>query len=542
VRELSSSAGFPTDPRFSPDGTKIAVVREGDLYVIDVAGGQPRRLTWHPGQDLPTGWTADGQAVTVVSARETDHGRSGQLYHASLAGGLPEKRMEARVFQGVYDAADKRFAYLTFRPAYNGLFGGSSGWRGYRGGSAPAIQILDMAAQSVAAVPGPRSTNFNPMWLGDALYFLSDRDAKTFNVFRYDPASAAVTKVTSEATWDIRAAGAHGTSIAYEAGGRLKQLDVASGRVEELAIDIRPDLPQLRPQWKDASKTVHAFRLSPTGKRAILTARGEVFTVPVEKEGSTRNVTNTGTRREYTAIWSPDGDQIAYIAESEGGQSLIVENQTGAGASRSYPLGSFFYSLLEWGHGDDASILFQDNHLTLYALRLDNGSIEKIATGVRREEIEATFSPDGRWIAYTRERANFNRDLLLRELGSGKEVALTDGSADAASPAFSRDGKYLYFTASTNSGPAQVGLNMTSQERPYRAAIYAVVLASDGKSPLLPSRADENEDGKKGDEEKDKDDDAVKAAKQRTRIDVDGIQARTVALPRDPACPVCGHE
>jgi tricorn protease len=557
-RRLTSGMAEENTPLFSPDGSKVAFQanpeNNGDVYVVDTAGGQPQRLTWHPGQDVPTGWTADGKSVTVVSSMETDHGRSGQLYHVAVAGGLPQKRMEARIIQGVYDAADARLAFLSVGPGYNGLFGGSAGWRGYQGGATPAMHIMDLKAQSVATIEGPRSTNFNPMWIGEDLYFLSDRVAKTFNIFRYRPATRALTQVTREPTWDVRAAGAHGNTIAYEAGGRIKLLDVSSGQAKDLSIEIRPDLPQLRTQWKDATKMVHALDLSPTGKRAILTARGEVFTVPLEKgKGSIRNVSNTPTR-EYTAIWSPDGKQIAYIAATNGSQNLVIEDQTGAGEKRTYPLGSLFYALMDWSAGDDPRIAFQDNHLTLHTIQLKNGAISKVATGVRRDDIEAVFTPDGRWLAYTVERANFNRDLVLRELSSGKDVPISDGLADTASPAFSRDGKYLYFTASTNSGPTQIGLNMSSQERPYRAGIYAVVLAADGKSPLLPKRADEN-DGDEGDKDKGKeesqeesadkttakkdkadkaekkDDAAQKLAQRRTRIDADGIQSRVVALP-----------
>jgi tricorn protease len=555
-RRLTSGAAEENTPLFSPDGSKVAFQANAennfDVYVVDVAGGQPRRLTWHPDRDVPTGWTADGQEVTVVSAMEADHGRSGQLYHVSLMGGLPQKRMEARIFQGVYDATDSQLAFLSFGPGYNGLYGGNAGWRGYRGGVTPQIQIMDLKAQSVVAIEGPRSSNFNPMWISEDLYFLSDREAKTFNIFRYQPATRALTQVTREPTWDVRAAGAHGNTIAYEAGGRIKLLDVERAQVKDLAIEIHPDLPQLRTQWKDATKMVHSLDLSPTGKRAILTARGEVFTVPLEKgKGSTRNVSNTSTR-EYTGIWSPDGKQIAYIAATNGSQSLVVEDQTGASEKRTYPLGSHFYSLMDWSAGDEPRIAFQDNHLALYTLQLRDGAINKIATGVRREDIDAVFTSDGRWLAYTVERANFNRDLVLRELSSGKDVAISDGLADTGSPAFSRDGKYLYFTASTNSGPTQIRVNMSNQERPYRAGIYAAVLAADGKSPLLAKRGDENDgdDADKGKEEsreetadkqdnkkeqankvEEKDAAAQKEAQRRTRIDADGIQSRIVALP-----------
>ena len=533
-RRLTSSPAEENSPSFSPDGTQIAFAAahedNTDVYVVSVSGGQARRLTWHPGPDIPTGWTPDGTAVTLVSARETDHGRSGQLYHVSLQGGLPVKQMESRIYRGVYDAEGKRLAYIAHGSGYNGLFGGSSGWKGYRGGTTPAIQIMDIGAQTVETIPGAGVTNFNPVWLNGELYFVSDRENEIFNIYRYDPSSAAITKVTSEAVWDVRSAGGHGSSIVYEAGGRLKNINLENGQLTEIPIAIGPDLPQLRSQWKDAGKAIAHIDISPSGKRAIITARGEVFTVPVE-DGSTRNISSDGTTQEYTAIWSPKGDKVAYITESDGGQSLIVEDQTGMGDKRQYELGPYFYSLLEWGSGDDSRIVYQDNHLALYAIELPGGSIRKIATGTRRDNIEVSISGDGKWLAYTLEQANYNRDLVLLNFASGTTSVVTDDAADIASPAFSRDGSYLFFAASTNSGPIQVGLNMTSQERPYRAGLYALVLAADGKSPLLAGSGDENDDEAETDNDKDekKEDDGDKTPE--TRIDLQNLSERIVALP-----------
>lgn len=393
-RRLTSSPADENHPLFSPDGSTIAFQANyednEDVYVIPVNGGQPQRLTWHPGDDVPTGWTSDGQAVSFVSDRETDHGRSGQLYHAALSGGLPAKQMEARVYRGVYSDDDSKFAYIAFGAGYNGLFGGTAGWKGYRGGVTPPIHVMDLESQNVRTIDGAASTNFDPMWIGNDIYFLSDRDDKTFNVFRFDDTSGAIRKVSNETEWDVRDAGAHGNTIIYEAGGRLKQLDTLTGNVREIVIDIEPDLPQLRPQWKNASETIQWAEISPTGKRAIVTARGEIFTVPVE-DGSTRNITRTGGTREYTGIWSPKGDRVAYIVESGSGQTLIISDQAGMGERQQYELGPYFYELIQWGGGDNSRIVFRDNHLTLYALEVANGRISTIATGARRDDIEAAI-------------------------------------------------------------------------------------------------------------------------------------------------------
>jgi len=531
-RRLTSGPGTEDGPVFSPDGQSIAYAgtfeNNEDVYTISVNGGQPTRLTWHPGNDIPSGWTADGSAVTFLSARETDHGRSGQLYHVSVGGGMPSKRMDARVFRGVYDATDSRFAYIAFGSGYNGLFGGTSGWKGYRGGTTPAIQIMDMADQVVTTVPGAGVTNFNPIWQGDDLYFISDRDNEVYNLFRYDTSSGNLQKVTNEATWDVRSAGGHNGIIVYESGGRLKRLDTSTGDVTAIPVSISPDLPQLRTQWKNAGGTIQAADISPTGKRAIVTARGEVFTVPL-KDGSTRNITNSGDAREYSALWSPSGEQIAYIADSLDGQKLVVTDQAGMGETREYNLGTFFYEITGWTDSETARIVFEDNHNNLYAIRLDNGDISRISTGARRDEIDSAISPDGRWLAYTAEQPNYQRDLVLYQFESGQRTTVSDGAADIASPAFSRDGAYLFFAASTNSGPLQVGLNMTSQERPYRAGLYALVLAADGKSPLLPKSGDEGVD-EDSDEGNESDDDSKDEEVRPTRLDLNGISDRIVAL------------
>ncbi|MGB5247610.1 MAG: PDZ domain-containing protein, partial [Woeseia sp.] len=503
-----------------------------DVYVIPVQGGQPKRLTWHPDGNMPSGWSADGKAVHFVSTRETDHGRSGQLFSVAVSGGLPTKVMDARVYRGAFDNEQKQFAYIAFASGYNGLFGGSAGWKGYRGGTTPAIQIMDLDAKTVVTVPGADATNFNPLWLGDQLYFLSDRDNKQFSVFHYDPASAAISKVSGETVWDIRAAGGHGSTIVYEAGGRLKSLDVSSGETREIVIDIKPDLEQLRTSWRSAGKMIQAADISPTGKRVIATARGEVFTIPTD-EGSTRNISSTGTVREYSAMWSPAGDRVAWITDSLQGQKLVIANQDGTGSRKTFELGPHFYDLLAFAGSNNDRIVFEDNHLNLHVIELARGQITKIAEGARRDQVDVAVSPDGAWLAYTKELPNYLRDLMLYNFASQRHYRVSDGMADVAAPAFSRDGKTLFFAASTNSGPLQVGLNMTSQERPYRAGLYAAVLAADGKSPLLPGSGDEtgkaddeNNDESKDDDRKDK----KEEKKTATRIDTDGLSERVVAL------------
>ncbi len=490
---LTSHPAAEFNPHFSPDGQWIAFSagyeNNVDVYVVSVNGGSPRRLTWHPQADLVNGWAPDGKRILFTSAREMRNGRSSQLWEISTAGGYPVKVMAAVAAEGSWSADRSRLAYRPYWAAY----AGNSGWRLHRGGTTPSIWIIGANGQDVEKIPHPRANETNPMWLGDTVYFLSDRDNVAVNLFSYDTSSKAITQRTHEMQWDIKSADAFGDTIVYEAGGRLKTLDTRTNAITEVRVRINPDSPQLRPAWKNAAATVQHIGLSPTGKRALLTARGDVFTVPV-KDGSTRNLTSTGGIREMDGVWSPQGDKIAYLSDEGAVHRLVVADQTGIGEKRVFELGEpFYYSLMSWT-ADGKKIVYQDNHLHLYVIDLTNGRRRLVDTSVRRGERTISLSPDSRWLAYTHTGANYFDQLLLYDLDGGSSAPVTDQLAFAASPAFSRDGKYLYFAASTNAGPLQAGLDMTTQEKPLRNAIYAAVLAADGKSPLLPKSGDEGKD------------------------------------------------
>ncbi|TVQ34952.1 MAG: peptidase S41, partial [Wenzhouxiangella sp.] len=525
-RRLTTSPAEENNPHFSPDGRLIAFAadHEGntDVYVISIDGGNPTRLTWHPGNDIPVGWSADGQSVAFASQRESDHGRSAQLYHVSLDGGAPIKQMEARFFRGQWHEDGQRLAYIDFGPAYNGLYGGGAGWRGYRGGTTPSIRVLNPATGEVQAIPGERVNDINPLWYGESVLFLSDRDDKIFNLFLADPASGEAERLTDQETWDIRWAARHGDQVVFEAGGRLHEFDLETRSQRTLDISLNPDLPQRQPGWRNVRSNIQGVNISPTGQRLVITARGDVFTVPV-KHGSTRNLTRTDGVREYPALWSPAGEQIAWIVEALDGQTLVIADQSGLGERREFSLGPDFYQLQAWD-ADNGRIVFSDNRLALHVIDLGNGRVREIARNTRQGGFMVALSPDGRYLAHTLRQPNYLRDLVIHDFNTGTSRVVTEGMADVGSPAFSPDGAYLYFAASTNSGPVQFSLDMSSQERPFRAGIYALVLAADGESPLKPrSSEEEPRNGNDNDEDNDKD--------KSTRIDFDGLMARKVALP-----------
>jgi tricorn protease len=559
-RRLTSDPADERDPVFSPDGSMIAFSASyggnGDVYVVDAEGGQPKRLTYHPTNDHVRGWAADGSAVAFASYRETNHGRSMQLYHIGTDGGLPEKQMEARYFQGSYDANGEKLAYIDYGPAYNGLFGGTSGWNGYRGGTAPSIRILTLDEEEVESIEGDRVSDIYPMWHGEDVLFLSDRgENERFNLYRYS--DGEIEQLTEEDEWDAVAAAIHGATVIYEAGGRLKLFDLESGETTPLEITLRADLPQTQAGFKDASEAITSIGLSQTGKRALLTARGDVFTIPLD-EGTTRNLTQEGGDRAYTAIWSPDGQRIAYVHDDGEKQRLVIRPQTYAGEAEpgsesgrsilssilggdtaaktdEFDLGEGFHSLLAWTP-DGKWIVFEDDELNLRLIDADNGNTRTLTTADRRASYGVSVSPDGRWLAATVEKLNHLQDLVLFDLSTNgrRSYTISDGMADAGSPAFSPDGKYLYFTASTNSGPGQVGLDLSSQERPYRAGIYVAVLSEEDMSPIAREKGDEpapsDEEEPETEQEK-KDALEEKTEDPKTDLNAEDLVDRIVALP-----------
>lgn len=531
ARRLTSHAADERDPVFSSDGSMVAFSANYDgnydVFVVAASGGTPKRLTWHPGNDNVQGFTPDGRSVVFASARETRSGRAGAIYTVPVAGGFPEKMSEMRSVGGSYSEDGELFANVPGVSGYNGLWGGSSGWRGYRGGTQPSIEVVDPDARTLREISGEGSTEFDPFWMDGQLYFLSDRAAdKVFNVYRWNPADGSVAKVTGETTWDVRNADGRNGRIVYEAGGELKEFTVASGSTRTLPIALSPDLPQRQKQWKDVSDNIESVAISPSAQRVAITARGEVFTVPTDK-GSTRNISASAAERNYSGIWSHDGTKLAYITDDGDGQALVIEDQSGIESARRIALGPDFYQLVDWG-GDGKYLIYADNKLSLRALDVAAGTSWTVARTDRRNgDFDAALHPNGRWLAYTTRGATYNAALNLYDLTTRRTYPVTGEFADIGSPTFSKDGKLLFFTASTNAGPQALGLDMTSQEQPYRAGIYALVLEKDGKSPLAPILADEEADGDaKPDADKEEKKDEADPV-----VDPENLRRRMISLP-----------
>jgi tricorn protease len=527
---LTAHPASEGQPHFSPDGKWIAFSaaydNNVDVYVIPAQGGEPRRLTWHPGADVVTGWSPDSKRVLFVSDREVAAARSGQLYEVPLSGGYARKVMQAVAAEGAWSPDGKRLAYRPYIMAYSG----SSGWRQHRGGNTPPLWIIDPAGNRLEKIPHVNASDSNPLWIGDNVAFISDRAGGSANLFLYDAGAKSVRQLTHESPWDVRHAAAYGHTIVYEVGGELKSLDVDSARITAIPIHLDLQSLQARPQWKDATHNITSTDLSASGKRVLVTARGEVFSVPV-KDGAVRNLTGTSGVRESDALWSHDGQKVAYLSDAGGTQALLVRDADGLSPPVHHSLGTGgFFSLLAWSP-EGRRILFQDNHLHLYAIELAHDAVTLLDTSSRRHSFATSFSPDGQWVAYTVANPNYLTQVRLHSFATARSTPLADGFVQTDHPVFGSS-ELLYFTASIDAGPSRSSLDMSTQERPLRSALYCAVLSASGHSPLPPKSGDEEPPAPK---EKDKpflkEDDADKEKK-----------TKEGAKSKDSAAPAKGDE
>ncbi len=544
ARRLTSGTGVETFPAFSPDGTQVAFTGEydgnQDVFVVPSAGGVPRRLTYHPGDDLVLGWTPDGKSVLFSSWANSFLHFESQLYTVPVAGGLPTRLPIPIAAQASYSPDGARLAYVPHDQW-------QAAWKRYRGGQTTPVWVANLSDSSITKVPRDNSNDHNPMWSGDTVYFLSDRNGPV-SLFAYDTKSAQVTVALANDGLDFKTASLGPGAIVIEQFGAIKLFDLATHTAKAVSIQVRGDLDAVRPHFtKVDPKRLQNFSLSPSGTRAVFEAWGEIFTVPTDK-GDIRNLTRSPAVADRDPSWSPDGKSVAYFSDESGEYALAIRDQNGLGEVRHISLGtppSFFYGP-RWSP-DSKRIAYTDKRLKLWYVDLAGGAPKEIDSdyfgGFGPSQFDQTWSPDGKWIAYTRQLRSSLHAVFLYSLDSGKTTQITDGMSDALFPRFDANGKYLYFAASTNTGLSSAGLDMSSDEHPVSRSIYVVVLNKDDKSPLAPEsdeegkKAEEGKEGKKGQEGKGdkKAGQGEKAEEPVTvKIDLDGIGQRILSLPVPP--------
>lgn len=556
AKRLTNGVGLETDPIFSPDGTQLAFTGEYegnlDVYVVPAAGGTPRRLTYHPGIDMAIGWTPDGKQILFRSDRAS-YSRFNRLFTIPTEGGsLPTELPIPMGEEGSFSSDGTRLAYVPFwnRRSAPGAY---ISWKHYRGGKASPIWIATLNDSHVEKIPRKDSNDFNPLWIGDKVYFLSDREGPV-SLFSYDPASKEVNRVLPANGQDILSASGGNGAVVYEQFGSLNELDLASGKTRKIDVRLSGDFPAVRPRYEKVAKRIRAANISPTGVRAVFEARGEILTVPAEK-GTIRNMTSTPGVAEREPAWSPDGKWIAYFSDESGEYQLHLRDQRALSEPKKFTLGdspSFYYEPT-WSP-DSKKIAYTDKRHNVWILDIATGKSSRVDTSTYDNpfhSLNPAWSPDSRWLAYTKQLKSHLHAVFIYSLEKAETHQITDGMSDARFAVFDKNGEYLYFTASTDAGLTAGWLDMSSQNRPVTRSVYVVVLSKDLPSPIAPESDEEKSEEspsplqqEKGDQKakekskakskndaKEKKDSKPTLDKVKVQIDWENISQRILALP-----------
>ena len=546
ARRLTSGIGVESWPRVSPDGQWVAFTGEYDgnvdVFVMPISGGIPRRLTASPEFDGAVGWTPDSRQVLFASTRDSANPQP-RLFTVPVTGGLATPLPLPRGVEGSYSADGRSLVYVP-HPQWQ------AAWKRYRGGQTTPLWIASLADSSTVKIPRENSNDFNPMWVQDRIFFLSDRGGRV-GLYVYDTKAKTVALALASTGFDFKSASAASDAIVVEEFGALHLYDLATSQARNVEVTVAGDLPEVRPRRMTVdAKRIQNMALSPTGARAAFEARGEILTVPAEK-GDARNLTRTPGVAEREPAWSPDGQRLAYFSEAGGEYGLEIRDQKGLGEPRRVSLGtppSFYYRPVF--SPDGHKVAYEDQRLGLFYVDVDKGGPPvKVDTNLFAfsQPFEPTWSSDSRYLAYTKDLPTRIRAAFIHSVAEGKSRALTDGMADVLHPRFDRGGAYLYFTASIDIGPANSMGDLSQMRRPVTRSAYVVVLRADGASPLAPESDEEKTPdaddakgsgkgtgkpaGKANEKDKGKDKEKDVAEPSDVRIDWAGLGDRILPLP-----------
>lgn len=522
-RRLTTNEGIESNPVFSPDGKQLAFSGQyngnTDIYLLSIDGGVPKRLTWHPADDIVRGFTPDGKSVLFASQRtiftSTITTMFTKLFLVPVIGGAAAELEIPTAFHACYSSDGKYMAYTPVPDAFKQ-------WKHYRGGQTSTIWLFSFADKSVVKIQKPKGgcNDTQPVWVNGIVYFRSDRDGE-FNLYSYDFSSGVIKRLTAFTDFPVLNISGMDGRIIFEQAGSLHVYNPASDTAKTINIKITTELPELKPRIVKGSNYIRTADLSPSGNSAVFDFRGEIITVAAGNSNYHNITHSTGAHEKYP-IWSPDGKLIAYFSDASGEYRLDIKSPDGKGKVRSYQLmGTGFYFNPKWSP-DNTKIAYSDNGRNLYVLDITSAVIKKIDADELVEpepfrDFSVAWSPDSKWMAYTKVMQTHYKKILVYSIGQQQSRLITDGMSDASEPQFSRDGKYLYFFASTDAGPVINWFDQSNYDARKTNTIYLATLQKQTTSPLI----SENDSIKTTD--------AGEA--DELKIDWDGIQQRIVALP-----------
>ncbi|HZQ21476.1 MAG TPA: PDZ domain-containing protein [Terriglobales bacterium] len=557
ARRITTHPGRELFPKFSPDGKWLAFTGQYDgnfnVYVMPAEGGQPKQLTFHQGSAQPlsdrmgvhnevVAWTPDSKRIVFLSRRDATNGWIKRQFSVSVDGGLPEPMPMDQGGVASFNADGSKIAY-------NPIFRNFRTWKRYTGGMAQSIVIYDLKNNSSETVPHTDWTDTFPMWHGNTIYFTSDRgEDHRLNIYSYDLGSKQVEQLTHYTDFDVMWPSLGPDSIVYENGGYLYTFNLQSKQATKLTIYVPGETDQRMKRWTSVNKLVSDFEISPDGKRAVIAARGDVFTVPA-KEGSIRNLTHTPGVREKSVAWSPDGKYIAYVSDRTGEDELFIIPQDGLGKEQQITSGYKGFKFPPYWSPDSKKLVWADKDLTLWYVDVNDKKQVKVDQAKYGEITNYSWSPDSKWLAYDKPAETQYAVVNLYSLADGKITPVTTSMTNSYAPIFDPDGKYLYFLSDRDFNEVLGNVDFEFAN-PKTTRVYIATLKADEPSPF-PALSDESEpkkeepaasasskeekpakgkEAEKGKEAKEK----KKETKPEFRIDLDGIQNRVVALPGDP--------
>lgn len=531
---LTSDPGYDQMPRFSPDGKTIAFTGqyEGntDVYTIPAAGGVAKRLTFHSDvvtdpptrwgpDDMVLGWTPDGNHIVFLSRRNTPNSWYGQLFQVPAGGGLPAQLPVPKGGTLSFNADGSKMAY-------NRIFRNFRTWKDYYGGLAQDIWIYDFNAHKARRITHWKGADTDPMWYRDKIYFASDRGAgRTMNIWSYDLGSGQFSEITHFDTYDVDWPSLGNDGIVLADGGELYVIDLPSERVHKVSVDVPDDGLDRRPRIVDASQTMQDFAISPNGRRALFAARGDVFTVP-EQHGATRDLTHTSNAREQHPAWSPDGKWIAYVTDAGDESEIAIEPADGLGeATQLTRLKNVYLHDPVWSPGSDRIVFAGSDH-ALYYVDVDSHDVVKVDQDRRRPMRDYSWSPDGRWLAYSKNNSSNVSTIYLYSLDDRKSTRVSNGWNDDSDPVFGPDGKYLFFVSARHENPtfSETEFNIATLKMD---GIYVATLDRDTPSPF-PPRSDEGVSSKQHEKQGGE---KAHGAIPPIHVDLDGLMNRAVPVP-----------